>query len=124
MDHAQVSSILIALFLAQRPGWRILPNRSGEAVFDGAHVPYGVPPGGGGADFLTFGPDARCEWWEVKTLAYPLMSKKQKRVATVMVEIGQTWYIFRETAEAPYYTIRQWVIGLNGKGREEVCTPF
>jgi hypothetical protein len=117
VTHAEVSHILIGLFVQHRKGWRIIPNRSGVATFESSRVPYGVPPTGGGSDYMAFGPGAQCEFWEVKTLAYPRMSKRQKRWATIMTDLGFSWYIFRETAVEPWYEITEWK-----NGGEKVCS--
>lgn len=110
MTHADLTQLFIQVFTERWPDWRVFPNRSGVAEYRGTRVPYGVPPTGGGADFLAFGPGGFCQWWELKT-EHDRIRPKQKNLANVMTAMGFPWYIFRETAEAPYYTVTLWKQG-------------
>ncbi len=86
----------------------MIPNRSGQAEYNTVYVPYGIPPGGGGSDFILFGsrqmagsPGGEkvftCEFLEIKTIAYPTLSRKQKRWLKHMAGLGAACWIFRET---------------------------
>ena len=115
MTHKEVSDIAIRWFNEQERynGWRMIPNRSGEAVFVSdkkteAHVPYGVPPSGGGSDFMLFGnSDGRftCEFLEVKTIGYATVSKKQRYWLGVMSGMGANCWIFYEKKTTPFFGV-------------------
>jgi len=115
--HAEVSEIAIRWFKEQPQyeGWVMIPNRSGRADYNGIHVPYGIPPNGGGSDFILFGSQIihgkrlfTCEFLEVKTIAYPTISIKQRRWLSKMSGFGALCWIFREIPEPPGYLVEGW----------------
>ncbi len=78
----------------------MIPNRSGVSEREGRFIPYGVPPVGGGSDFMLFGNRDglfTCEFLEVKTILQPRLSKKQKRWLKTMSKMNAKCWIFRET---------------------------
>ena len=102
MTHAEVSELAIRWFNEQPKyvGWVMIPNRSGQAEYNTVYVPYGIPPGGGGSDFILFGQREgifTTEFLEIKTIAYPTVSKKQRRWLKRMAGLGAACWIFRET---------------------------
>lgn len=113
MTHAEVSEMAIRWFnqAPEYQDWVMIPNRSGEAVYEDSHVPYGVPPGGGGSDFILFGARNEvftCEFLEIKTLAYPNLSRKQKRWLKRMAGMGAYCWIFRESVSDPGFEVVRW----------------
>ena len=113
LTHAEESEIAIRWFneAPQYQGWVMIPNRSGQAVFDMIQVPYGVPPGGGGSDYILFGQRDglfTAEFMEIKTIAYPRLSKKQKRWYKRMAGLGARCWIFRETINDPGFEVIRW----------------
>lgn len=97
----------------------MIPNRSGQAEYNGVYVPYGIPPGGGGSDFILFGSRQMAggdegmgvftaEFLEIKTIAYPTLSRKQKRWLKVMAGLGAACWIFRETQTEPGWEVVRW----------------
>ncbi len=117
MTHAEVSEFAIRWFneQPQYKGWVMIPNRSGQAEYNTVYVPYGIPPGGGGSDFILFGSRLMagslgggvftCEFLEIKTIAYPTLSRKQKRWLKIVSNMGAACWIFRETRTEPGYEV-------------------
>ena len=110
LTHAEVSEIAIRWFKEQPQyqGWHIIPNRSGVSEREGRFIPYGVPPVGGGSDFMLFGNRDglfTCEFLEVKTIAEPRLSRKQKRWLSKMAGLGARCWIFRETTGDPGFEV-------------------
>ena len=110
MTHAEVSEIAIKWFQEQEKyqGWHIIPNRSGVSEREGRFIPYGVPPVGGGSDFVLFGNRDgvfTCEFLEVKTLADPNPRKNQKRWLRKMADLGAVCQVFREINQDPGFEV-------------------
>lgn len=118
LTHAEISEIAIRWFKeqAQYQGWHIIPNRSGVSEREGRFIPYGVPPVGGGSDFMLFGTRAfgdgdgvfTCEFLEIKTIALPRLSRKQKKWLSKMAALGARCWIFRETVNDPGFEVIRW----------------
>ena len=113
LTHAEVSEIAIRWFkeTPQYQGWHIIPNRSGVSEREGRFIPYGVPPVGGGSDFMLFGNRDgvfTCEFLEVKTIADPKLRAKQKRWLRRMADLGAVCWIFRETVSTPGFEVVRW----------------
>ena len=109
-NHAEVSEMVIRWFkeAPQYQGWHIIPNRSGVSEREERFIPYGVPPTGGGSDFMLFGNQDglfRCEFLEVKTIAQPTLTRKQKRWLSKMAGLGARCWIFRETVNDPGFEV-------------------
>ena len=80
--------------------WRLLDNNSGMAHHrDGTVIPYGMPPVGGGADKFAFGPGGVTEFYEVKTFAYPTMSRRQIDFANTFTSLGFAYFVVMETQD-------------------------
>ena len=113
MTHAEVSELAIRWFNEQ-PKYKnfvLIPNRSGQAEYNGVYVPYGIPPGGGGSDFILFGQREgvfACEFLEIKTIVYPTLSRKQKRWLKRMAGLGAACWIFRETRTSAGFEVVRW----------------
>ena len=113
MTHAEVSELAIRWFNEQ-PKYKnfvMIPNRSGGAVFENRYIPYGIPPTGGGSDFMLFGNRGglfTCEFLEVKTIADPKLRINQKRWLKIVSNMGAACWIFRETQVAPGYEVVRW----------------
>ncbi len=112
-NHAEMSEIAIRWFkeAPQYQGWHIIPNRSGTSEREGRFIPYGVPPTGGGSDFMLFGSRDgvfTCEFLEVKTLADPKPRKNQRRWLSKMAGLGARCWIFREIVSDPGFEVARW----------------
>lgn len=112
-NHAEVSEIAIRWFKEQPQyqSWHIIPNRSGVSEREERFIPYGVPPTGGGSDFMLFGSRDglfTCEFLEVKTIADPRLRPKQKRWLSKMAALGARCWIFRETFSDPGFDVVRW----------------
>ena len=110
LTHAEVSEIAIRWFKEQPQyqGWHIIPNRSGVSEREGRFIPYGVPPVGGGSDFMLFGNrdgNFTCEFLEVKTIADPKPRANQRRWLSKMAGLGARCWIFRETVSDPGFEV-------------------
>ncbi len=110
LTHAEMSEIAIRWFKEQPQyqGWHIIPNRSGVSEREERFIPYGVPPTGGGSDFMLFGSRDglfTCEFLEVKTIADPRLRPKQKRWLSKMAALGARCWIFRETFSDPGFEV-------------------
>jgi hypothetical protein len=105
MDHSEVSQLLIKWFKVQPQykGWHIFQNSSGYASEE--KVRYGVPPTGGGFDYFAFGAPAKTEFYEVKTIGYPNLSKDQKGFRDKMVKIGFKCWVFKEWESWPGFYV-------------------
>jgi len=101
--HAEVAQLFIKWFISNYPGWYVFQNNTGYASKE--HVHYGVPPSGGGFDFIGFGPGAATEFFEIKTIAYPALSKNQKGFRDKMQGLGFKCWVFKELLEEPLFYI-------------------
>lgn len=109
-NHAEMSEIAIRWFneQARYEGWYIIPNRSGAIREEGRYIPCGVPPSGGGSDFMLFGQRNgvfTCEFLEIKTLADPRLRANQKRWLRKMADLGAVCQVFRESACPPGFEV-------------------
>jgi hypothetical protein len=104
MTHSDISELFKKWFINQPRynKWYLFPNSTGYASAE--HVHYGLPPGGGGADFVCFG-DGHTEFFEVKTIAYPTLSKKQKNFVKNMTAQGFKCWVCKELPSGEIYII-------------------
>lgn len=104
MTHSEVSQIFLIWFQNNYPGDYAFQNNTGYASVE--HVKYGIPTSGGGFDFICFGGDAETMFFEIKTIKYPTLSKKQKHFRDQMIKKGFKCWVFKELLESPgYYVI-------------------
>jgi len=110
MTHKEVSDIAIRWFGEQEryQGWYIIPNRTGTSEREGRFIPYGVPPVGGGSDFMLFGNrdgHFTCEFLEVKTIADSNPRPNQRRWLSKMALMGANCWIFYEKKTTPFFGV-------------------
>lgn len=102
MNHSDVSQLFLkwARDDYKYTFWRILKNESGWDDKKKAHC--GCPECGGGFDYFAFGPGGITEFFEIKTNAYPKLSKKQKIFRDNMIPLGFKCWIVRENDDSFY----------------------
>lgn len=100
MTHSELQNLFILSFQKAHPEARIFENHSGKArINKKLWIPYGMPSSGGGSDLMAFYPGGVTKYFEVKTIAYPTMSKGQIKFAKFLVSLGFKYFIVRETKE-------------------------